>query len=177
MQAAMIESPAGGTKADARVGGDSAQRVILEGQAFGPVMRYSVLVVALLAPVATWVVYRQAGTATGGFGWWIAALGVLLLFSWAIWTSRTRVERAGDDVASDVLVQSWVGDKRAAVAEIAYARFVYYPQFKWLMAPRLYLVLVGGRITAIYLAADPLYEYAADIEKRFGRRGALARDQ
>jgi hypothetical protein len=144
--------------------------VLLEGPAYGRVFRYGATFIALGLGWGLFMLYRRGEFAAGvstGLGWFLAGFALVCLFTATIVVSRTRVERVVcGQMSTDVLVQTWLGDKRAMVDEIAFARFIYYPAFTWLVAPRLYLVLVSGKITAIYVASQALYEYAADIERK-----------
>jgi hypothetical protein len=97
-----------------------------------------------------------------GLGWFIAAYALVLLFTWFIVTGRSSL-------SDDELTQTWVWQKKVLVSEIAFARFIYYPSFAWLVAPRLYLMLAGGRITTIYIANPELYTKAIEIAARYRR--------
>ncbi len=156
--------------ADQTLSAIDSSKVVIEGPAYGlPFKAFTIAIAAGLGAMF-FALYLRGDFASGisnGLGWFIAGFGLILIFSWFILTSRTRIEKSDD---GDVITQSWMGDKRVTFAEIGYVRFVFYPAFTWLVAPRMYMALTTGKIIAIYLASQPLYEYAAELEKVHGRQ-------
>lgn len=79
--------------------------------------------------------------------WFLAAMAMMLWTWWAIVRSTTGV----DDLR---IHQTWVWDKRMELADLATAKLMRVRGLEWLIAPRLYVRTLLGKM-AIFYAADP----------------------
>ncbi len=81
------------------------------------------------------------------FGWFLAAMALMLWTWWAIVRSVTSVE-------DKQLHQTWVWDKRMDLADLAFAKLIRVRGLEWLVAPRLYVRTLLGKM-AVFYTADP----------------------
>ena len=87
-------------------------------------------------------------------GTWPVMLLLLLAFCFivvcfhAMLTSRTRVDATH-------IHQTWVTDKRVAIADITQVKLIYIPGLSWLIAPRM-VVKTRRPGSTIFHTADPL---------------------
>lgn len=79
--------------------------------------------------------------------WFLAALAMMLWTWWAIVRSTTGVD-------DRQIHQTWVCDKRMELADLATAKLMRVRGLEWLVAPRLYVRTLVGKM-AIFYAADP----------------------
>ena len=115
---------------------------------------FRVLATVCVFGIAAWMlVLWQAGQLTppglstaAALGWPLAALAVLLYTWWQIVTSRTTL-------TAGKLHQSWIWDKKMELRELAYGKLIRVPGLDWLVAPRLYVRTLMGKL-AVFYASD-----------------------
>ena len=134
-----------------------------ESPAFPRIARVLVLVLLVdLVLMGLWVSPRLLGadwSASSALLFVSAALLVLWMGIWIL-RSRTRLE-------DDVLIQTWLWDKRIRVVEVASLKLVYIPWLQRWIAPRLLVRRRGGGVTW-FNSADPqiLLEFVAKVAQR-----------
>lgn len=113
---------------------------------------FKVLATVLVFGSLAWLLrlWHQGQLGSGvsvNLAWFLAALAVMLWTWWAIVRSVTTID-------GRQLHQTWVWDKRMPFDDLAYAKLVRVRGLEWLVAPRLYVRTLLGKM-AIFYAADP----------------------
>ena len=114
---------------------------------------FRTLAMLLVAGAASWMYHLwyigrlvPVGASTmEAMGLPIAGLAILSCTFWFIQTSRTTL-------TSQSLHQSWMWDKKMELRELAYGKLIRVPGFEWLIAPRLYVRTLLGKIAVFYTA-------------------------
>ena len=121
----------------------------LRGPAFS--LPFKLLALAIVLGCSAWLIElwrtgRVASEASSGLGWILVTLAMMAYMVWHILRSRTTLTESE-------LHQSWVWDKRMALADLAYVKLIRIPGLDWLIAPRLYARTLLGKF-AVFYAAD-----------------------
>ncbi|MET0541355.1 MAG: hypothetical protein ABWZ88_06325 [Variovorax sp.] len=124
----------------------------IEGPAFSAM--FKLLATVIVGGCAVWMARLWAAGAlgsstTGGLGWFIAGLAIMVWTWWSIITSRTRIDAKG-------LHQRWVWDKHMELDDLAYAKVIRVRGLDWLIAPRLYARTLMGKFSVFYGATPEL---------------------
>jgi len=118
----------------------------------------SLMMIALL--VWGWRVADEiagASMSSGGYGFLLATVGVLVCCYWGMLRSRTSINMTH-------ISQRWLWTKQVALAEVTQAKLVHLPYMNWLIAPRL-MLKVKGRGLYTFHVADPA---VLDLARRLG---------
>lgn len=99
---------------------------------------------------------------SNGLGWTVAAMALLGWTLWAILTSRTSLN-------STALLQTWIWDKSVELNDLAYCKLIRVPGLDWLIAPRLYVRTLMGKISVFYAAQGPLLAEFERLSKELSR--------
>lgn len=122
----------------------------MRGPAFSPAFKVlaTLLVFGSLAWLLRLLQRGQLGPQLSvNLAWFLAAMAMMLWTWWAIVRSTTGVD-------DRQLHQTWVWDKRMDLADLATAKLMRVRGLEWLIAPRLYVRTLVGRM-AIFYTADP----------------------
>lgn len=143
--------------------GDEAAGAIIESPAFPPLLRtLAVVLVIDLFVFAAWSLpsLRTADwSASALVVMGIAALCVVWVGYWIVY-SRTRLE-------GDVLVQTWLWDKRVSAQEVAQLKLVHIRMLERVIAPRLLVRRRFGGMTWFHSAdASVLVAFGEQVAKR-----------
>lgn len=121
-----------------------------EGPSFPRTTKLLASVMMLALVVWGWRVADEIATASmgsGGYGFLLATMAVLLSGYWGMLRSRTAI-------SATHISQRWLWTKRVALAEVSQAKLIHLPYFSWLIAPRL-MLKVRGRGLYTFHIADP----------------------
>jgi hypothetical protein len=124
----------------------------IEGPAFSPM--FKLLATCIVGGCAFWLARLWTAGAlgsatTGGLGWFIAGLAIMVWTWWSIMVSRTRIDAKG-------LHQRWIWDKHMELDDLAYAKVIRVRGLDWLIAPRLYARTLMGKFSVFYGATPEL---------------------
>lgn len=147
---------------DRSPGGDTA-RANIESPAFPPLLRtLAVVLVIDLFAFGIWSLpsLRSADWSTSALVvMGIAALCVVWVGYWIVY-SRTRLE-------GDVLVQTWLWDKRVSAQDVAQLKLVHIRMLERVIAPRLLVRRRFGGMTWFHSAdAAVLVAFGEQVAKR-----------
>ena len=95
----------------------------------------------LLGPQSLWTGHGVLGA------WFTAGTAVLVYTCWHIIRGQTSLD-------AHSIVQTWIWQKKVTVRELAYAKMIRVRGLEWVIAPRLYVRTLDGKLAAFH-AADP----------------------
>lgn len=138
----------------------SGQEGTLEGPAFS--WPFKLLTTVIVGGCAIWLAQLWSAGAlgsptnkTGGTGWFLAGMALMVWTWFSIMRSRTRLDATG-------LHQRWIWDKNMAYDDLAYAKLIRIRGLDWLIAPRVYVRTLMGKFSVFYGATPQLL---ADFER------------
>ncbi len=175
----MTPTAAGPTLGHAMLGMPLFRFTPTGGTVSGPAFSrpFKALAVGIVGGCAVWLfLLWQSGqlSSTGrwqsnGLGWTVAAMALLSWTLWAILTSRTTL-------SSTALLQTWIWNKSVDLNDLAYCKLIRVPGLEWLIAPRLYVRTLMGKISVFYAARGPLLAEFERLSQELSqhRLGAMA---
>jgi len=134
------------------------RQALTVASAYGP--SYRLILVASLAMLAIWalrLLFGQDAPAVDGglLSWLVVGLALVVYMGVVLLRSRTTLTMS-------TLSQDWFWEKKVALAEVTYVRFMRLRGWEWLIAPRL-LVRAGHGPLKTFHAASP--EMWAEFER------------
>ncbi len=142
------------------------------GSVSGPAFSrpFKALAIAIVGGCAIWLfrlwqtgnLSSSGGWQSNGLGWTFAAMALLGWTLWAILTSRTSL-------SSTTLLQTWIWDKSVELNDLAFCKLIRVPGLDWLIAPRLYVRTLMGKISVFYAAQGPLLAEFERLSKELSR--------